>query len=54
MADVGVREWAALATLDAIGLGEELGMRWDEEAGSFARLWCSALRKGPASDVVRE
>jgi hypothetical protein len=31
-ADSGVREWAALATLDAIDLGEELGMLWDEEA----------------------
>jgi hypothetical protein len=30
--DAGVREWAALATLDAIDLGEELGMLWDEEA----------------------
>jgi hypothetical protein len=31
-ANSGVREWAALATLDAIDLGEELGMLWDEEA----------------------
>jgi len=30
--DTGVREWAALATLDAIELGEELGMLWDDEA----------------------
>ena len=32
MDNAGVREWAALATLDAIDLGEELGMLWDDEA----------------------
>jgi hypothetical protein len=28
----GVREWASLAMLDAIDLGEEFGMMWDDEA----------------------
>jgi len=32
VADAGVREWASLAMLDAIDLGEELGMLWDDEA----------------------
>lgn len=32
VADPGVNEWASLAILDAIDLGEELGMLWDEEA----------------------
>jgi hypothetical protein len=32
VADASVQEWAALATLDAIDLGEELGMMWDDEA----------------------
>ena len=32
VADAGVAEWAALATLDAIDLGEDLGMLWDVEA----------------------
>jgi hypothetical protein len=32
VADVGVQEWAALATLDAIDIGEDLGMLWDDEA----------------------
>jgi hypothetical protein len=30
--EAGVREWAALATVDAIDLGEELGMMWDDQA----------------------
>ena len=30
--DGGVREWAALATLDSVELGEELGMLWHDEA----------------------
>jgi len=30
--DDGVREWAALAALDAVDLGEELGMLFDVEA----------------------
>jgi hypothetical protein len=30
--DAGVREWTALATLDAIDLGEEQGMLWVDEA----------------------
>jgi hypothetical protein len=30
--DPGVREWAALAMLDAIDFAEELGMMWDDEA----------------------
>ena len=32
VADPGVNEWASLAMLDAIDLGEEQGMLWDEEA----------------------
>jgi hypothetical protein len=32
LADAGVREWAALAMLDAIDFAEELGMMWDDEA----------------------
>ncbi|HEY7201896.1 MAG TPA: hypothetical protein VIC57_16870 [Candidatus Dormibacteraeota bacterium] len=32
VADAGVREWTALATLDAIDLGEEQGMLWVDEA----------------------
>jgi hypothetical protein len=32
VADAGVREWAALATLDGIDLGEELAMIWYDEA----------------------
>jgi hypothetical protein len=31
--DVGVREWASLAMLDAIDFAEELGLMWDDEAG---------------------
>jgi hypothetical protein len=35
--DVGVREWASLAMLDAIDLAEELGVMWDDEAARCAR-----------------
>jgi hypothetical protein len=31
-APAGSTQWATLATLDAIDLGEELGMLWDEDA----------------------
>jgi hypothetical protein len=30
--DAGVQEWASLAMLDAIDLGEEVGVMWDDEA----------------------
>jgi hypothetical protein len=32
VADAGLREWMSLAALDAIDLGEQLGMVWDDEA----------------------
>ena len=32
VADPGVNEWASLAMLDTMDLGEELGMLWDDEA----------------------
>jgi hypothetical protein len=32
LADGSVQDWAALIMLDAIDLGEELGMLWDDEA----------------------
>ena len=32
VADASVEEWATLAALDAIDLGEDLGMLWDVEA----------------------
>jgi len=34
----GIREWAALASLDAIDFGEDLGMLHDEEAERRRRV----------------
>ena len=39
--NASVREWASLATLDAIDLGEGLRMLWDEEAEQR----CAAVRE---------
>jgi hypothetical protein len=55
--DAGVREWAALATMDAIDLGEELGMLWDDEAErrpSAVRDVDRRLRRCPEATATRQ
>jgi len=47
--DVGVREWASLAMLEATDLAEELGMMFDDEA---ERRW-AAVREA-FGDVDRQ